>query len=57
MSGIHEGQVKTSFSQKTQDLLHSVQKNSQLINNIKYGASSNAMAAAQSNLIGKASMI
>ena len=55
MSGIHEGQAKTSFSQKTQDLLHSVQKNSQLINNIKYGGSSNA--AAQSNLIGKASVI
>jgi hypothetical protein len=30
-------QAKTSFSQKTQDLIQSVQKSSNLISNIKYG--------------------
>lgn len=32
-----QDQVKTSYSQKTHDLLQSVQKNTNLINNIKYG--------------------
>ncbi len=32
--------LKTTYSQQTQDLLQSVQRNSNLINNIKYGGAS-----------------